>query len=144
MSQSAAVVLCCICCCCVVVCSEKTITAFAKGLLDGSVQPEYKSAPIPDEPTDGGVTVIVGKNFDEIVKNKDKDVLLEVSSTARVHVGMHLSHFRSLVRVHVGKHLHLSSIACVHVENYTSHTNCRISVLTTQCTQPVHQCANDQ
>jgi len=58
--------------------SEKSITKFAKGLLDGSVQPEYKSAAIPDEPTDGGVTVVVGKNFDEIVKNKDKDVLLEV------------------------------------------------------------------
>lgn len=59
-------------------CSDKSITKFAKGLLDGSVQPEFKSAPIPDEPTDGGVTVVVGKNFDEIVKDKDKDVLLEV------------------------------------------------------------------
>lgn len=59
--------------------SEKAITKFAAGLLDGSVQPEYKSAPIPDEPTDGGVTVVVGKNFDEIVKDKTKDVLLEVS-----------------------------------------------------------------
>jgi len=58
--------------------NEKTITAFAAGVLDGSVQPEYKSAPIPDEPTDGGVTVVVGKNFDEIVKNAEKDVLLEV------------------------------------------------------------------
>jgi protein disulfide-isomerase A1 len=58
--------------------SEKSIAKFAKGLLDGSVQPEYKSAPIPDEPTDGGVTIVVGKNFDEIVKDKTKDVLLEV------------------------------------------------------------------
>lgn len=69
--------------CVAVACSEKSIAKFAKGLLDGSVQPEYKSAPIPDEPTDGGVTVIVGKNFDEIVKNKDKDVLLEVGGTCQ-------------------------------------------------------------
>jgi hypothetical protein len=61
-------------------CSEKSITKFATGLVDGSVEPEYKSAPIPDEPTDGGVTVVVGKNFDSIVKDKTKDVLLEVST----------------------------------------------------------------
>lgn len=42
------------------------------------MEPEYKSAPIPDEPTDGSVTVVVGKNFDKIVKDKTKDVLLEV------------------------------------------------------------------
>eukprot|EP00878_Enallax_costatus_P024577 GHUV01026234.1.p1 GENE.GHUV01026234.1~~GHUV01026234.1.p1 ORF type:complete len:217 (-),score=82.77 GHUV01026234.1:345-917(-) len=57
---------------------EKNIKAFAEAVLDGSAQPEYKSAPIPEEPTDGGVTVVVGKNFDEIVKAKAKDILLEV------------------------------------------------------------------
>lgn len=66
-------------CCFLLACSEKSITKFATGLVDGSVEPEYKSAPIPDEPTDGGVTVVVGKNFDSIVKDKTKDVLLEVS-----------------------------------------------------------------
>lgn len=66
-------------------CSEKSIAKFAKGLLDGSVQPEYKSAPIPDEPTDGGVTVVVGKNFDEIVRDKTKDVLLEVRLQHSAH-----------------------------------------------------------
>lgn len=59
-------------------CSEKSIAAFAKGVVDGTVEPEYKSAAIPDEPTDGGVTVVVGKNFDSIVKDAKKDVLLEV------------------------------------------------------------------
>lgn len=66
-------------------CSEKNIKAFADAVLDGSAEPEYKSAPIPEEPTDGGVTIVVGKNFDEIVKNKDKDVLLEV----RLHQYLH-------------------------------------------------------
>lgn len=59
-------------------CSEKTLKAFAASVVDGSAEPEYKSAPIPEEPTDGGVTVIVGKNFDSIVKDAEKDVLLEV------------------------------------------------------------------
>jgi protein disulfide-isomerase A1 len=45
---------------------------FAEGLLDGSISPEYKSAPIPDEPTEGGVSVVVGKNFEEIVKDEGK------------------------------------------------------------------------
>lgn len=58
--------------------NEKNIKAFAESVLDGTAQPEYKSAPIPEEPTDGGVAIVVGKNFDSIVKDKDKDVLLEV------------------------------------------------------------------
>jgi protein disulfide-isomerase A1 len=58
--------------------NEKNIKAFAESVLDGSAEPEYKSAPIPDEPTDGGVSVVVGKNFDAIVKDAEKDVLLEV------------------------------------------------------------------
>eukprot|EP00775_Hariotina_reticulata_P003132 gene3132-3410_t len=56
----------------------KTIGKFAEGVLDGTVTAEYKSAPIPDEPTEGGVTIVVGKNFEEIVKDEGKDVLLEV------------------------------------------------------------------
>jgi protein disulfide-isomerase A1 len=58
--------------------TEKNIKKFATDLLAGKLEPEYKSAPIPDEPKDGGVTVVVGKNFDEIVKDAKKDVLLEV------------------------------------------------------------------
>jgi hypothetical protein len=60
-------------------CSEKSLEEFAASVLDGTAEAEYKSAPIPDEPTDGGVSIIVGKNFDSIVKDADKDVLLEVS-----------------------------------------------------------------
>lgn len=63
-------------------CSEKSLKAFAESVLDGTAEPEYKSAPIPDEPTDGGVVVVVGKNFDSIVKDADKDVLLEVGTAA--------------------------------------------------------------
>jgi protein disulfide-isomerase A1 len=58
--------------------TAKSVKQFATDLLAGKLQAEYKSAPIPDEPTDGGVSIIVGKNFDAIVKDEDKDVLLEV------------------------------------------------------------------
>ena len=37
--------------------SEKSITEFANDLVAGKLTPEFKSAPIPDEPTEGGVTV---------------------------------------------------------------------------------------
>lgn len=69
-------------------CSEKNIKAFADAVIDNTAEPEYKSAPIPEEPTDGGVTIIVGKNFDSIVKDAEKDVLLEVCFLAASHVGL--------------------------------------------------------
>lgn len=56
----------------------ETLTAFAQSLIDGTAQATYKSAAIPDEPTDEGVSIIVGKNFDSIVMDPTKDVLLEV------------------------------------------------------------------
>jgi len=37
--------------------TEKGVKAFAQSLVDGKLVPEYKSAPIPDEPLDGGVAV---------------------------------------------------------------------------------------
>jgi thiol-disulfide isomerase/thioredoxin len=41
-------------------------------------QVEYKSQPIPEEPKEGGVTIVVGKTVDAIVFDDSKDVLLEV------------------------------------------------------------------
>jgi protein disulfide-isomerase A1 len=52
------------------------IFAWASGIIDGSVQPFYKSDPIP-ETQDGDVTVVVGKTFESIVMDETKDVLLE-------------------------------------------------------------------
>lgn len=54
------------------------MTKFASGILDGSVKPEVKSAEIPAEATEDGVTVVVGKSFDAVCKDEAKDVLLEV------------------------------------------------------------------
>ena len=64
--------------------TEKALKAFAQSVIDETAEPDYKSAEIPAEPLDEGVTVIVGKNFDSVVLDKTKDVLLEVGTTARI------------------------------------------------------------
>lgn len=59
--------------------TEKALTSFAKGVLDGSVKANLKSDEIPsgEEAKADGVTVVVGKNFDDVVKSATHDVLLE-------------------------------------------------------------------
>lgn len=52
------------------------LEAFVKDFLDGKLEPYLKSEPVPasqDEP----VKVVVAKNFDEIVNDPTKDVLIE-------------------------------------------------------------------
>jgi len=56
--------------------TEKDIGAFVEDFVAGKLEPSIKSEPIP-ETNDGPVTVIVAKNYDEIVLNNDKDVLVE-------------------------------------------------------------------
>ncbi|KFY49675.1 hypothetical protein V496_09872 [Pseudogymnoascus sp. VKM F-4515 (FW-2607)] len=51
------------------------ITTFVKSFVDGSLEPSIKSEPIPE--TQEGVTVVVALNYDEVVINNEKDVLLE-------------------------------------------------------------------
>nr|QMV80793.1 protein disulfide isomerase 2 [Clitoria ternatea] len=60
---------------------EKEITAetignFVSQYVDGKIEPNIKSEPIP-ESQDGPVKVVVAKNFDEIVMDDSKDVVLE-------------------------------------------------------------------
>jgi protein disulfide isomerase len=45
--------------------------------LEGKAEPFFKSEEVP-VPNDGPVTTIVGKNFNEIVLDENKDVLLEI------------------------------------------------------------------
>ncbi|KAI6685784.1 hypothetical protein NL676_031697 [Syzygium grande] len=53
------------------------IKAFAEDFLEEKLKPFYKSDAIP-ETNDGDVKVVVGNNFDEIVLDESKDVLLEI------------------------------------------------------------------
>ncbi|KAI3862072.1 hypothetical protein MKX03_001515 [Papaver bracteatum] len=53
------------------------IKEFGKDFLEGKLPPFYKSDPIP-EINDRDVKIVVGKNFDEIVLDESKDVLLEI------------------------------------------------------------------
>ncbi|KAJ0084212.1 hypothetical protein Patl1_30705 [Pistacia atlantica] len=53
------------------------IKAFGKDFLEDQLKPFFKSDPIP-ETNDGDVKIVVGNNFDEIVLDESKDVLLEI------------------------------------------------------------------
>lgn len=54
----------------------EAISAWAHGIIDGTVKPFYKSDPIP-ETQDGPVYVLVGKTFEQVVHDESKDVLVE-------------------------------------------------------------------
>lgn len=55
--------------------TAEAIRAHVEGVLSGEVDPHVKSQPIPEE--QGDVKVVVGKNYNDIVKNSGKDVLIE-------------------------------------------------------------------
>merc|ERR1711920_1028498 len=52
--------------------------AYVKQVEAGEVQPHLKSEAVPTEPQEDPVKVVVGKNLEELVFSKEKDVLLEV------------------------------------------------------------------
>ncbi|XP_073123442.1 protein disulfide isomerase-like 1-4 [Henckelia pumila] len=54
-----------------------SIKSFGKNFLQDNLRPFYKSDPIPEK-NDGDVKIVVGNNFDEIVLDESKDVLLEI------------------------------------------------------------------
>jgi protein disulfide-isomerase A1 len=54
----------------------KEVGKFIKNVLDGKVEPSIKSEPIP-ETQEGSVTVVVGRNYQEVVIDNEKDVLVE-------------------------------------------------------------------
>ena len=55
------------------------LKAYLNKYLGGELKPHLKSEPVPAEPAKPGeVAVVVGANFDEIVMDESKDVLLEV------------------------------------------------------------------
>jgi len=56
--------------------TTEAITAFVDGVLDGSIERHLKSEEIPDN-SENAVKVVVGKNFDELVLDPTKNVLVE-------------------------------------------------------------------
>eukprot|EP00054_Salpingoeca_dolichothecata_P014451 m.81694 g.81694 ORF g.81694 m.81694 type:complete len:489 (-) comp20997_c0_seq2:59-1525(-) len=56
--------------------SLDNLKKFVEAFANGEVEPHVKSEDIPS-PNDGPVTVVVGKNFDEVVNQEGKDVFLE-------------------------------------------------------------------
>ena len=56
--------------------SEKLVSKFVQDYVDGKVEPSVKSEPIPEK-QEGPVTVIVAKNYKDIVLDDKKDVLVE-------------------------------------------------------------------
>jgi len=56
--------------------SFKEISAFIDDFIAGKIEPSIKSEPIP-ESQDGPVTIVVAKNYEQVVLDDTKDVLLE-------------------------------------------------------------------
>ncbi len=55
--------------------SFEALEDFARKLVNGELEPYLKSQPVPEQTED--VKVVVAKNFDEIVNDNTKDVLIE-------------------------------------------------------------------
>jgi protein disulfide-isomerase A1 len=56
--------------------TEKEVGKFVADFVAGKIEPTVKSEPIPEKQV-GAVTVIVAKNFEEVVIENEKDVLVE-------------------------------------------------------------------
>jgi protein disulfide-isomerase A1 len=53
------------------------IAKFVQDFKDGKLSPHLKSEPIPEPATIDGLTVLVGKSWDDVVKDPTKDVLVK-------------------------------------------------------------------
>jgi protein disulfide-isomerase A1 len=72
--------------------TTEVVESWVKQYLDGELQPQLKSQPIPanqDEP----VYVLVGKTFDEVVYDDSKDVFVEFYATWSVMIFYYLLSF---------------------------------------------------
>ena len=56
--------------------TSESFEDFIKRLDKGQMQPYYKSQPIPKQSTVNGIQTIVGKNFEKVVNDKTKNVLV--------------------------------------------------------------------
>mmetsp|Transcript_14458 Transcript_14458/g.14509 ORF Transcript_14458/g.14509 Transcript_14458/m.14509 type:complete len:214 (+) Transcript_14458:813-1454(+) len=56
---------------------ENDLRQFIKGWIDKEIEPYTKTEPIPDELYAQGIRIIVGQNFQQIVMDNKKDVLVQ-------------------------------------------------------------------
>jgi len=56
--------------------TEASIAKFVKDFVEGKISPSIKSEPIPEK-QEGPVHVVVANNYEDLVINNDKDVLVE-------------------------------------------------------------------
>lgn len=64
--------------------TELTIATFVQDVLDGKVKPTIKSQPLP-KAQEGPVYVVVAHNYEDIVMDDERDVLLEYYSPRCIH-----------------------------------------------------------
>ena len=57
--------------------TAESVAAHLASHASGSLKPSFKSQPVPED-NSGPVKVVVAKNFQDIVMDENKDVLLEV------------------------------------------------------------------
>ncbi len=57
--------------------SGEAVKSFVSDFKDGKLSPNLKSEPIPEQATTDGLTVLVGKSWDDVVKDANKDVLVK-------------------------------------------------------------------
>jgi len=56
--------------------TAKDVGEFVQDFVDGKIEPSVKSEPIPEK-QEGPVYVVVAHNYQDIVMDEEKDVLLE-------------------------------------------------------------------
>merc|ERR1719225_724039 len=75
--------------------SSDAITAFVNGVLDGSIARHLKSEEIPDN-SNNAVKVVVGKNFEELVKDPTNIVIAKSDATANEFADVEVQGFPTL------------------------------------------------
>ena len=57
--------------------TKANLKQFITDWKEGNLDPKVKSSAIPSEPFEGNMRIIVGDNFEQLVKDPKKDVLVE-------------------------------------------------------------------
>ncbi|PAA62369.1 hypothetical protein BOX15_Mlig005000g2 [Macrostomum lignano] len=57
--------------------TEANINALVQGVLDGTIKPHFMSQEVPEDWDKKAVKVLVGKNFNQVARDKTKTVLVE-------------------------------------------------------------------